>query len=209
MKLRTLLAAGLVVTMTAFIVLVGCGVDSGYRGAGTPGGGTPGLPGGGYNPGSNPGNASQNEQDVFGLVNEHRASIGRAALAWCDGLAALAKAHSNDMCERGFFNHTSDEWTSAGGTYYPGDGPSDRAKAHDDGKGHAGPTHSFEPIVPSPYMWVGENIAMGYSTPQDVMTAWLNSAGHRANIESQGYTHIGVGNCDGCGKHWTQNFGTR
>jgi hypothetical protein len=54
----------------------------------------------------------------------------------------------------------------------------------------------------------GENIAMGYTTPQDVMTGWMNSSGHRANILDCDYTTIGVGcvYADGF-YYWVQCFG--
>ena len=39
----------------------------------------------------------------------------------------------------------------------------------------------------------GENIAKGYSTPERVVDAWMNSPGHRANILNPSYTMIGVG----------------
>ena len=39
---------------------------------------------------------------------------------------------------------------------------------------------------------VGENIAMGYRSTQDVMRGWMNSKGHRANILNSGYRRIGV-----------------
>jgi hypothetical protein len=38
---------------------------------------------------------------------------------------------------------------------------------------------------------VSENLAYNYSTPQGVFNAWLNSAGHKANIEGD-FTHFGV-----------------
>ena len=43
------------------------------------------------------------------------------------------------------------------------------------------------------YRTAGENIAYGQSTPQQVMNAWMNSSGHRANILKANYTTIGVG----------------
>ena len=43
------------------------------------------------------------------------------------------------------------------------------------------------------YRRAGENIAYGQSTPQQVMNAWMNSSGHRANILNANYTTIGVG----------------
>lgn len=39
---------------------------------------------------------------------------------------------------------------------------------------------------------VGENIAMGQHSSGEVLTAWMNSSGHRANILNPGYTRIGV-----------------
>jgi uncharacterized protein YkwD len=56
----------------------------------------------------------------------------------------------------------------------------------------------------------GENIAYGYSTPEAVVQAWLNSPGHRANIENGSYAVIGVGAAaTSTGRvYWAQNFGT-
>jgi hypothetical protein len=50
----------------------------------------------------------------------------------------------------------------------------------------------------------GENIATGYQTPEDVMQGWLDSSGHRDNIENPTYRAIGVGES---GFYWTQTFG--
>ncbi len=43
------------------------------------------------------------------------------------------------------------------------------------------------------------------TTPQAVVNAWMNSAGHRANILNASYTHIGVGYAAE-GNYWTQMF---
>ncbi len=43
------------------------------------------------------------------------------------------------------------------------------------------------------YRGAGENIAYGQRTPQEVMNAWMNSSGHRANILNKNFTSIGVG----------------
>ena len=43
------------------------------------------------------------------------------------------------------------------------------------------------------YTRSGENIAYGQSTPQQVVNAWMNSSGHRANILNESFTTIGVG----------------
>ena len=39
----------------------------------------------------------------------------------------------------------------------------------------------------------GENIAWGQRTPEEVVEAWMNSEGHRANILRTYFTHMGVG----------------
>lgn len=54
-------------------------------------------------------------------------------------------------------------------------------------------------------MMVGENIAHGYSSPQAVMSGWLRSRGHRANILRKGYKEIGIGIS---GKYWCVVFAT-
>ena len=55
------------------------------------------------------------------------------------------------------------------------------------------------------YRSAGENIAMGQRTPSEVVTAWMNSPGHRANILNSSFTRIGVGYVP-AGNYWTQMF---
>lgn len=54
----------------------------------------------------------------------------------------------------------------------------------------------------------GENIAWGQKTPEEVVTAWMNSEGHRANILNSKYTKIGVGYYENSAGRdfWTQLF---
>lgn len=54
------------------------------------------------------------------------------------------------------------------------------------------------------YRAAGENIASGQRTPEEVVTAWMNSEGHRKNILSPNFTGIGVGYLEG--NYWTQFF---
>ena len=54
------------------------------------------------------------------------------------------------------------------------------------------------------YGWMGENIAKGYRSPAAVVRGWMHSKGHRANILSPKFTHLGVGVCRG---YWVQTFG--
>jgi uncharacterized protein YkwD len=115
---------------------------------------------------------------VVDLVNAERASRC-GPLAVDDRLATAAQRHSDDMAAHDYFSHTS----------LNGDTLADRAEA-------AGFTGGM----------LGENIAAGQRTPEDVMAAWMDSAGHRANILNCDYTVIGVGlNEDGW--YWTQMFG--
>ncbi len=54
----------------------------------------------------------------------------------------------------------------------------------------------------------GENIAWGQKSPEEVMQAWMNSEGHRANILNKNFTKIGVGFYqNAAGRNfWTQLF---
>jgi len=54
------------------------------------------------------------------------------------------------------------------------------------------------------YGCMGENIAKGYGSPAAVVRGWMRSKGHRANILSRKFTHLGVGIHRGC---WVQTFG--
>lgn len=58
--------------------------------------------------------------------------------------------------------------------------------------------------------WVGENIAAGQETPEEVVNAWMNSPGHRANILNVRATKLGVGYVyvpgDMYGHYWVQMF---
>lgn len=60
------------------------------------------------------------------------------------------------------------------------------------------------------YQSAGENIAAGQNSPAAVMNSWMNSEGHRNNILSSSYKHIGVGMKHEpnsiYGKHWVQLF---
>ncbi len=57
------------------------------------------------------------------------------------------------------------------------------------------------------YRMAGENIAWGQKSPEQVMAGWMNSAGHRANILKESFTHIGIGYHQENGiNYWTQLF---
>lgn len=121
---------------------------------------------------------SPEESEFTSLVNAHRIQSGCNSLQNHGGLHTVARAHSNDMQARSYFSHTNPD----------GQSPSDRLRA-------AGVSASG----------VGENIAVGYSSASDVLQGWLNSSGHRANIENCAYTLHGIG-LSGEGNYWTHLF---
>ncbi len=118
------------------------------------------------------------EQEVIRLVNAERAKKGLSPLTYDWELARVARYKSQDMKQNGYFSHESPVYGS----------PFQMMK-------------SFG----IRYRTAGENIARGQASPQAVVTAWMNSSGHRANILNAAYTHIGVGYVAG-GHYWTQMF---
>ena len=122
--------------------------------------------------------ASAYEREVIRLVNVERAKYGLSPLTEDAALTRTARMKSQDMHDRGYFDHNSPTY----GT------PFQLMKSQ-------GVT----------YRTAGENIAMGYRTPEAVVNAWMNSSGHRANILNASYTKIGVGYV-ASGNYWTQHF---
>jgi uncharacterized YkwD family protein len=124
------------------------------------------------------GTVSQYVQQVIDLTNAQRSKNGLPALKADTQLNSVAQKKSLDMQQKNYFSHTSPTYGS----------PFDMMRDF-------GVT----------YKSAGENIAQGQRTPQEVVTAWMNSEGHRKNILSSNFTHIGVG-FEETGKHWTQMF---
>lgn len=118
------------------------------------------------------------ESEVVRLVNIERRKNGLSPLSEDWQLSRVARYKSEDMRDRGYFSHTSPTYGS----------PFDMMK-------------SFG----ISYRSAGENIAKGQSSPEAVVRAWMNSPGHRANILSKSFTHIGVGYAKS-GHIWTQMF---
>ncbi|GAA5029618.1 CAP domain-containing protein [Microbacterium fluvii] len=67
---------------------------------------------------------------------------------------------------------------------------------------------NYSSQIPKGWKAAAENVAAGFS-PAAVVDAWMNSAGHKKNILSTSYTHIGIGvGVDSNGRaYYTQNFG--
>lgn len=123
-------------------------------------------------------NVKSIEQTVLTLVNKERAKLGLNGLQMDWELQRTARYKSQDMRDKGYFSHQSPTYGS----------PFDMMKAFGIN-----------------YRTAGENIAKGQTTAEQVMNSWMNSKGHRENILSPNFTHIGVGYVKS-GNYWTQMF---
>jgi len=118
------------------------------------------------------------EKAVLDLTNVERQKAGLAALQSDSKLMNSARQKSTDMATKKYFSHTSPTYGS----------PFDQMKANG-----------------ISYKSAAENIAMGQRTAEEVVKGWMNSPGHRQNILSSSFTHIGIG-YDANGHYWTQQF---
>ena len=121
------------------------------------------------------------ENEVIRLCNVERTKRGIPALTTNWQLSRVARYKSQDMINKNYFSHTSPTYGS--------------------------PFNMMENFGLR-FSAAGENIAYGQRTPQEVVTAWMNSPGHRANILSTTYTQIGVGAAKKSNGtlYWTQMF---
>ncbi|MGP7818834.1 CAP domain-containing protein [Niallia sp. 01092] len=131
-----------------------------------------------------PQNVSQNQGGsefvtaVIELTNAERQKNGLPALEAYPELSNVANVKAQDMNEKGYFSHTSPTYGS--------------------------PFDMIRDFGIS-YQSAGENIAQGQQTPEEVVNAWMNSEGHRANILDNKFTHIGVG-FEEADNEWVQMF---
>ncbi|MBE1459322.1 uncharacterized protein YkwD [Nocardiopsis terrae] len=152
------------------------GSDDGEGGRGGGGGNSGGNGGGGRGGGGQSTGGSSSTSAVVNLVNDERASNGCDPVHVDDRLTSAAQEHSEDMDARDYMSHESPE----------GEGPGERARRH-----------GYD-------AWGAENVAKGQTSAEQVMDAWMNSPGHRANILNCDLEAIGVGES---GHAWTQKFG--
>ncbi len=117
----------------------------------------------------------QVEDLVFELTNKERQARGVAPLIKDEELRQLARAYSNDMLVRRFFDHTNPDGVP------------------------------FEERITDQYnhrvFLIGENIwySSGYhysrvqQLAREIVDDWMNSPGHRENLLRPAFTHLGVG----------------
>ena len=119
------------------------------------------------------------EEQVVALVNEERAKEGLPALKVDETLQAAALARAKETVR--LFSHTRPNGTSC---------------------------FTILKEYGISYHYAGENIAYGQRSPEEVVDAWMNSKGHRANIMNKNFTTIGIGyyqTANGT-KYWSQLF---
>jgi uncharacterized protein YkwD len=112
------------------------------------------------------------ESSIACLINEQRAAHGMGPVQPNGALRQAALGHSNEMISQGYFEHTS----PAGVTFV------DRIVA----TGYTRGARAWE---------VGENLAWGtgpLSTPQSLVTSWMNSPPHRENLLRSRFREIGI-----------------
>lgn len=101
------------------------------------------------------------EIETMRLINEYRVSIGLNALEGVNHISFKCEEHNKYMIENNVVNHNDFAARSSNMTSVLG------AKK------------------------VGENVAYNYKTPEAAVRAWLESPGHKENIEGD-FTHFGL-----------------
>lgn len=124
---------------------------------------------------------SSQAEAVLQLVNDERSKAGLQPLKMSEELRSIATLKARDMKDNNYFDHTS--------------------------KTYGTPFQMLQDFGVH-YSAAGENIAAGQRTAEEVMNAWLNSSGHRANILNKNFDTIGIGYVEGgqYGTYWTQLF---
>lgn len=124
---------------------------------------------------------------VLDLTNQERAKLGLQPLRFETRLTESARWKAEDMAKRNYFDHAD-----GGGRDFI-----DRAQDFGYKEWH----------------YLGENIAAGQSTPEEVVAEWMASPGHRRNILKREYREIGIAfttdSHSEYGRYWVQEFGSR
>lgn len=104
--------------------------------------------------------------EVLRLVNERRARIGLSELTINPVLTEMAEGYATDMIERGFFSHEDPD----------GQGPGERAYK----TGYV-------------FLEMGENLAAGQESAEQVVAEWMASPEHRDMILGMQWREVGIG----------------
>jgi uncharacterized protein YkwD len=116
--------------------------------------------------------------EVADIVNRERSANGLKPLKYSEKLSKAANLRANEI--QTYFSHTRPNGTSC-----------------------------FTAVTELGirYRYIGENIAYGQRSPEEVMNGWMNSSGHRANILNSNVEYMGIGVAQRNGVYyWTQFF---
>ena len=104
------------------------------------------------------------KNEVLRLLNIERAKVGAGALTSLDILNTMADVRAMESAS--YFSHTRPDGTRCFTVFSQ---------------------YNVR------YRYAGENLAFGFSTPQKVITAWMNSPSHKENMLNPKYANIGIG----------------
>ncbi len=104
-------------------------------------------------------------ESIVAAMNRERAARGLGPLTLEPRLSLAAQDRVNDMLSKHYFDHVSPDGINP-----------------------------FEWVRKRGYRYnlVGENLSLGYRSSQSVVTGWMNSPGHRANILKTGFDEVGI-----------------
>jgi uncharacterized protein YkwD len=121
---------------------------------------------------------------MLARINFVRAAVGVKRLKPCPALRRSAQEYATLMSTHDYFGHVGPDGSSPG-----------------------------ERFLREGYRWraSAENIAAGQRSVATVMAAWIDSAGHYANLVNPAYRHVGLGHASSAGgvygDYWVQDFG--
>lgn len=102
--------------------------------------------------------------ELLTLTNQKRQESGLSPLRMSSELGVAARNKASDMFSKNYWAHNAPDGT---------------------------PPWTFIKGAGYEYIYAGENLARGFSSAGDVVTAWMNSQGHKENLLSPNYTEIG------------------
>lgn len=110
--------------------------------------------------------SSMSSSGLLANTNQKRANNGAAALTLNGKLSAAAQAKANDMAGRNYWSHNTPE---------------------------GNPPWVFVDTQGYDYQKIGENLAAGFSNESAVVTGWMNSPAHQANMLDTAFKEVGFG----------------
>ena len=118
------------------------------------------------------------ERSLLELTNSKRANAGLKPLIVDDSLTIAARQKAFDMMEKEYVSHISPSY---------------------------GDSTNMLKTLRIPFEKVQENIGAGYSSPEKIITLWMNSSVNQPKLLDKLSTHIGVGHAEGGlhGHYWT------